>query len=718
MSFSKFSFCLSLCFFSFFAKAQPANCDKRTFLRTYTHEKEATGASCLLAAADGNILIGGTVGERVYIAKIRPDGEPLWQQVLDVETGTGNVVGLISDGNAVILIGQKTGKNADGFVVKYDTYTSKVNWTRTISNVVLERVWDNGKNYQVVGKGSSGIEKGIQGGKNGFIFTIDKASGKLLTQWQSSDASLHISDAAVFGKNACTIWTNDSGDDFWANLSENGALSETYFAVDSKSITVAAAADKETLISVGMQSKTDESLCVQRFNTKKHTLDWVNNYKIKDYNTFLPRAVLASPDGFVVAGLLGQYENARPFLMQIDKTGNVLWAKSYGEEGMGLRNQPQNQSLVVLNNYVYFVNTVNDSTYQAAPSSLPEPSGKILLLKVQLSDGSTNSHCTLVQPLDVQVTNLPKGIEKGILKTEKTVLPNEGNAPVAVPTKLQSEYICPDCKEDAQEDAPTNLISVSPPMQEQNFREGQSFAIHGLVFDADSSNFTLKAEKALEDVYQYLMKHPNATVEIAGHTNGLCDSDYCDDLSNRRAAAVMAYIADRAEREGKIAPKMSAKGYGKRQHIATNMTLSGRNTNQRVEIKILKAEKYTAKTAKTAAKNAPSPTLPKSKTAKQKGKATKTETAISHTLVAPAEFAPSTETPTWTLGGNWVSLKIIRIFDAKGKIVYSENDLAAAEKTAHWKAEAAPKGTYFYYIEALYKDGATVAFKGEVAVEK
>ncbi len=706
MYFSKFSICFSLFFSFFFAKAQTTNCDKRTFLRTYTHEKEATGASCLLAANDGNILIGGTVGERVYIAKLRPDGEPLWQQTLDVETGLGNVIGMITDGNAVILIGQKIGKNTDAFVIKYDTYTSKINWTRSISNVVLTRIWDNGKNYQVVGKG-----------KNGFIFSIDKTTGKLLMQLQSSDASLHISDAAVSAKNAWTLWTNDTGDDFWAVANENGVLSETYFSVDNKPITLAAAVDKDAVISVGMQSKTEQSLCIQRFNTKKHTLDWSNNYKIKDYNTFLPRSILSSPDGFIVAGLLGEYENALPFLMQIDKNGNVLWAKAYGEEGMGLRNQQQNQSIVVLNNYVYFVNTVNDSTYQAAPSSLPEPSGKILLLKVQLSDGSTNSHCTLIQTLDVQATNLPKGVEKGVLKTEKIVLPNEGSSPVAVPIKLQSEYICPDCKEDAQEDVPTNLISVSPPMQEQNFREGQSFAIHGLVFEADSANFTLKAEKALEDVYQYLIKHPNATVEIAGHTNGLCDSDYCDDLSSRRATAVMDYIANRAATEGKAAPKMSAKGYGKRKHIATNMTINGRNTNQRVEIKILKAEKYISKTSKVAVKNSPSPTPSKTKGTKQKGKVGKTEVAISHTLSAPAEFAPSTETPTWIVGGNWTSLKIVRIFDAKGKIVYSENNLANTEKTVFWKGEGVASGVYFYYIEALYKDGATVAFKGEIALD-
>jgi outer membrane protein OmpA-like peptidoglycan-associated protein len=319
--------------------------------------------------------------------------------------------------------------------------------------------------------------------------------------------------------------------------------------------------------------------------------------------------------------------------------------------------------------------------------------------------------------LDILVTNLPKGIEKGVLKTEKVVLPNEGSSPAVVATKLQSEYICPDCKEDTNGDTPSNLISVSPPMQEQNFREGQAFAIHGLVFEADSSNFTNRAAEALEEVYQYLVKHPGATVEIAGHTNGLCDSDYCDDLSNRRAIAVMDYVAERAANEGKPAPKMSAKGYGRRNHIATNMTLSGRNTNQRVEIKILKAEKFISKAKATGTKTAPTPSLPARKSTKQKGKAVKTEAAMSHILVAPAEFAPSTETPEWTLGGNWISLKLVRVFDAKGKLVYSENELAATPKSGFWTAESTAKDTYFYYIEAVYKDGATVAFKGEVVVK-
>ncbi len=704
--FTPFLFTLFLAVFSLFAKAQNSNCDKRSFLRTYTHEKQATGASCLLAASDGNIFVGGTVGERIYISKIRPDGEPLWQQIIDARIGTGNINGMISEGNAVILIGNKQGKNNDGFVVKYDTYTSKTLWLHTVGNCNLNRIWDNGKNYQVVASG-----------KNGFLFNFDKTTGKILLQQQGSENGVWLSDVAISGKNAYGLWTNESGEDFWTSINETGNLSETYFSIDSKPITISATSDKEAIMSAGRMSKTDESLCLQRFNLKKHSLDWSNNYKLKAENHFIPKSIVSTNEGVLVAGMIGVYEESLPFLMHLDKTGNILWAKTYGEQGMGLRNQSQNQALLVLNNYVYFVNTVNDSTYQAAPSSLPEPSGRILLLKVQLSDGNTNSHCTLVQPLDVQVINLPKGVEKSTLKTEKIVLPNEGSTPAVVATKLQSEYICPDCKEDANQDSPTNLISVSPPMQEQNFREGQSFAIRGLVFEADSSNFTNKAENALEEVYQYLVKHPNATVEIAGHTNGLCDSDYCDDLSNRRANAVMDYILERAANEGKTAPKITAKGYGKRNHIATNMTLSGRNTNQRVEIKILKAEKFVSKTNKTTVKTPSSPTPVKAKTGKQKGKSSKTETAISHILTAPAEFEKTAETPVWSIGGNWTSLKIARVFDVKGKIVYNQDDMVLNENTPFWTAETVQKGVYFYYFEAVYKDGATVAFKGEVLIK-
>jgi outer membrane protein OmpA-like peptidoglycan-associated protein len=72
-------------------------------------------------------------------------------------------------------------------------------------------------------------------------------------------------------------------------------------------------------------------------------------------------------------------------------------------------------------------------------------------------------------------------------------------------------------------------------------------------------------------------------IEIGGHTNGVPDHLYCDKLSTARAKSVAEYIHDKG-----ISPeRITYRGYGKRQPIATNNSVEGRRKNQRVEVKIL-----------------------------------------------------------------------------------------------------------------------------------
>ena len=81
-------------------------------------------------------------------------------------------------------------------------------------------------------------------------------------------------------------------------------------------------------------------------------------------------------------------------------------------------------------------------------------------------------------------------------------------------------------------------------------------------------------------------KNKDLYVEIGGHTNGLCDDNFCNELSNKRAKSVMDYIITK----GVPPSRVSYKGYGKTQNIAENNTEEGRKQNQRVEITITKVQ--------------------------------------------------------------------------------------------------------------------------------
>ena len=87
----------------------------------------------------------------------------------------------------------------------------------------------------------------------------------------------------------------------------------------------------------------------------------------------------------------------------------------------------------------------------------------------------------------------------------------------------------------------------------------------------------------LEEIYNFMAANPKATIEVGGHTNGIPPHTYCDNLSRKRAKAVVEYLIDR----GIDRRRLSYKGYGKRKPVATNETKAGRRKNQRVEITVL-----------------------------------------------------------------------------------------------------------------------------------
>ena len=111
---------------------------------------------------------------------------------------------------------------------------------------------------------------------------------------------------------------------------------------------------------------------------------------------------------------------------------------------------------------------------------------------------------------------------------------------------------------------------------------GQTIRVDKLYFDADSSTIQSASFGVLEEIYEFLTSNNKVIIEIGGHTNSLPEDEYCDRLSTARAKNIAQYLYDRGIPESRI----SYKGYGKREPIASNMTVEGRRRNQRVEIKI------------------------------------------------------------------------------------------------------------------------------------
>jgi outer membrane protein OmpA-like peptidoglycan-associated protein len=123
-----------------------------------------------------------------------------------------------------------------------------------------------------------------------------------------------------------------------------------------------------------------------------------------------------------------------------------------------------------------------------------------------------------------------------------------------------------------------------PELTAGKLRNGQSIRVEQLQFDIDSISLKASFYPILDEVFGFLTDNPGVTVEVGGHTNGLCQDDYCNKLSTSRAKAVADYLIGKG-----IDPKrVLHKGYGRTIPIATNSTVEGRQKNQRVEIKIMR----------------------------------------------------------------------------------------------------------------------------------
>ena len=104
-----------------------------------------------------------------------------------------------------------------------------------------------------------------------------------------------------------------------------------------------------------------------------------------------------------------------------------------------------------------------------------------------------------------------------------------------------------------------------------------------LLFPINSSYLTDKAKVALEEFVSLAKKHPQALIQIDGHTDATGTADYNQWLSEKRAVSVKTYL----QSLGVSGSRMETRGHGQVQPVATNQTKEGRQQNRRVEITIL-----------------------------------------------------------------------------------------------------------------------------------
>ena len=114
-----------------------------------------------------------------------------------------------------------------------------------------------------------------------------------------------------------------------------------------------------------------------------------------------------------------------------------------------------------------------------------------------------------------------------------------------------------------------------------NYRPVAETSVH---FGFDKDNLTKKAKEALDQLATDVPNTKGYIVTVEGGTDSVGPSDYNYDLSQRRANAVIQYLASQ---HNVPAHKIYLIGLGKDKPVDSNKTSEGRAKNRRVDVRLM-----------------------------------------------------------------------------------------------------------------------------------
>jgi outer membrane protein OmpA-like peptidoglycan-associated protein len=105
-------------------------------------------------------------------------------------------------------------------------------------------------------------------------------------------------------------------------------------------------------------------------------------------------------------------------------------------------------------------------------------------------------------------------------------------------------------------------------------------ATQGIYFDTGSDVIRGESTPTLKEITAMLTEHADLKLTIEGHTDNVGDAAANKALSEKRAAAVKAYLVS----AGVAADRLSTAGFGDTKPAAPNTSAEGRRQNRRVEL--------------------------------------------------------------------------------------------------------------------------------------
>lgn len=140
----------------------------------------------------------------------------------------------------------------------------------------------------------------------------------------------------------------------------------------------------------------------------------------------------------------------------------------------------------------------------------------------------------------------------------------------------ESRYIA---KSDSIYSMPSRLDIEMKPIE-----LNKSYRINDIYFPFNSFELHNESMAILDQLKDFLNENPKIYIQIQGHTDNIGNDQSNLKLSENRAEAVYKYLV----REGIEAARLTYKGFGKSQPVATNDTEEGRAKNRRTVFVIIR----------------------------------------------------------------------------------------------------------------------------------
>ncbi|MBO6515860.1 MAG: PD40 domain-containing protein [Bacteroidia bacterium] len=112
----------------------------------------------------------------------------------------------------------------------------------------------------------------------------------------------------------------------------------------------------------------------------------------------------------------------------------------------------------------------------------------------------------------------------------------------------------------------------------------ETMVMENVLFEVDKWDLKPESFVELDILVNFLNKNADLHIEIGGHTDNTGSESHNKTLSHNRAKSVHDYLVSK----GIDAARLSFKGYGSSNPVATNDTPEGRSQNRRTEVKIVK----------------------------------------------------------------------------------------------------------------------------------